>query len=116
MHRAIFSIAVARIWLLAPNISSAQVNPAGIPEDAIEATMVSVVDGDTIEVSINGTIETVRLIGIDSPERGARFADEAAAEMKRLIKPGRTIWLEQDISVRERFERLLAYVRLVRGS
>lgn len=36
--------------------------------------------------------------------------------MGRLIKQGRTIWLERDVSERDRFERLLAYVWLVRGS
>jgi endonuclease YncB( thermonuclease family) len=35
---------------------------------AINATMVSVVDGDTIDVNIKGHRERVRLIGIDTPE------------------------------------------------
>lgn len=78
--------------------------------------MVSVTDGDTIHVQMNGLEEVVRLIGMDAPERGVCFSDEATNEMARLIKPGRTIWLERDVSERDRYERILAYVWLVRGS
>lgn len=78
--------------------------------------MVRVTDGDTIHVLIDGVEEIVRFIGIDAPEDGACYSDEATAELGRLIKPGRTIWLEHDVSERDRYERLLAYVWLVRGS
>jgi micrococcal nuclease len=116
MHRRVLLLTLSLIWLLVPSLSVAQSNPTGIPGAAFEATMVSVTDGDTIHVLIDGVEETVRLIGIDSPERGACFADEATNEMKRLIKPDRTIWLERDVSERDRFERLLYYVWLVRGT
>jgi endonuclease YncB( thermonuclease family) len=33
------------------------------------ATVVRVVDGDTLEVSLKGEIEKVRLIGFDTPEK-----------------------------------------------
>jgi micrococcal nuclease len=33
-----------------------------------EYKVVSVVDGDTIKLNIKGTVETIRLIGIDTPE------------------------------------------------
>lgn len=68
MHRRILLFVLSLVWLLAPSVSSAQSNPAGIPEDAVKATMVSVTDGDTIHVMIDGVEEIVRLIGIDSPE------------------------------------------------
>ena len=40
--------------------------PAPIPP--AEATVVEVIDGDTIDVTVDGVAETVRLIGIDAPE------------------------------------------------
>jgi micrococcal nuclease len=39
------------------------------PEGGIEVTVVDVVDGDTVDIAYaNGTRETVRLLGVDSPE------------------------------------------------
>jgi micrococcal nuclease len=116
VQRRILMHLLALVWLLGPSLAVAQSNPPGIPGDAIEATMVSVTDGDTIHVLIDGAEEIVRLIGMDAPERGLCFSDEATEEMARLIKPGRTIWLERDVSERDRYERQLAYVWLVRGS
>jgi endonuclease YncB( thermonuclease family) len=39
-----------------------------------------VVDGDTIHVRVGNRTEKVRLIGIDAPEVGQCFADEATAD------------------------------------
>ena len=36
--------------------------------DGREAKVVEVIDGDTFKVELDGTIETIRLIGIDAPE------------------------------------------------
>lgn len=41
-----------------------------------QATVVDVADGDTLDVRFNGTRETVRLIGIDTPETGTVNPDE----------------------------------------
>jgi micrococcal nuclease len=87
-----------------------------LPDDVLEAEMVRVIDGDTIEVSLDGTTEVVRLIGVDSPESNECFALESQRELRRLLRPGRTVWLELDVSERDRYERILAYVWVVRGS
>jgi len=76
-----------------------------------------VVDGDTIRVIINGKEETVRLIGIDTPETVDPrkpvecFGREASAAAKRMLE-GKSIYLEEDPtqSERDRYGRLLAYV------
>ena len=75
-----------------------------------------VVDGDTIRVRVGGREETVRYIGIDTPEsvqaRARRvecFAHRAAAENERLVG-GRRVRLERDAEARDRYGRLLAYV------
>lgn len=86
-------------------------SPTIQPENLVEAVMVRVVDGDTIQVDIGDSRETVRLIGIDAPETEEEcFADEATAEVKRLLPAGEALWLESDVSERDRYQRLLAYV------
>ncbi|MBC7121336.1 MAG: thermonuclease family protein [Candidatus Methanosuratus sp.] len=83
----------------------------------VEAAVVKVIDGDTIEVLIDGRVHRVRYIGIDAPEtvhsyRPAQtFGVEAAARNEELVG-GRTVLLEKDISETDRYGRLLRYVWL----
>ena len=65
-----------------------------------------VTDGDTI-VLRDG--QTVRYIGIDTPERDDLFHREAARANQELLERGR-IRLECDRDKRDRYGRLLAYV------
>lgn len=84
-----------------------------------EAVVVSVVDGDTIKVAINGQKETVRLIGVDTPEtRDPRkpvqcFGDAASNFTKNLVSD-KKVRLESDSksSNRDRYDRILRYVYL----
>lgn len=71
--------------------------------------VVNVVDGDTIDIDIDGTIERVRFIGINTPERGECFYDEATEALIEMIG-GRAVDLEVDTSDRDRNGRLLRYV------
>lgn len=81
--------------------------------------VLTVVDGDTIRVRMGGSIETVRLIGIDTPETKHPdlpvqcFGPEASAAANALLA-GKTVRLEFDASQgrRDRYERLLAYVHV----
>jgi micrococcal nuclease len=79
-----------------------------------------VVDGDTVHVTLDGRDERVRLIGIDTPEvahdgRPAEcFGDRAAAETRRRLE-GRSVRLNFDVRLRDRFGRILAYVVDDRG-
>jgi len=74
-----------------------------------------VIDGDTIEVDIGGTIYKVRYIGIDTPELDderpeyCALAQEATRYNRQLVE-GKTVRLEKDISETDRYERLLRYV------
>ena len=78
------------------------------------ATVVSVVDGDTIKLD-NG--KTVRYIGIDTPETvdprrpDGCFGKEASDYNKRLVQ-GMQVLLEKDVSQTDRYGRLLRYVYL----
>jgi micrococcal nuclease len=74
-----------------------------------------VIDGDTIVVSLDGGQESVRYIGVDTPETakpGAPpecFADEATEINRDLLEDG-PIRLRFDRERRDRYGRLLAYV------
>ncbi|MDQ6798992.1 MAG: thermonuclease family protein [Actinomycetota bacterium] len=80
------------------------------------ATLVRVVDGDTVVVHISGRDERVRLIGIDTPESVKPntpvqcFAAEASGRTKDLLPVGTRVRLERDAELRDRYKRLLAYV------
>lgn len=100
---------------------------------AVRATVVEVVDGDTVRVRYrNGTGETVRLLGVDTPEvhaentpgefegvpetdagrRCLRRAGEVASAVARNRLAGETVGLGFDPEADRRggYGRLLAYV------
>jgi len=86
---------------------------ASVPQTQI--TVTRVIDGDTIEVDIAGTIYKVRYIGIDAPEltdERAEFCDLAqkATRYNRQLVEGKTVRLEKDVSDVDKYERLLRYV------
>ena len=69
-----------------------------------------VVDGDTIAL-VDGT--RVRLVQIDTPEKGDEcYGDEASELTRRLLPPGTHVRIDQDPSLdqEDRFGRKLAYV------
>ena len=78
-----------------------------------------VVDGDTVVLSFSGDDDTVRLIGIDTPETVKPnspvecFGPEAAERTKFLLPPETKVRVERDIEARDRYGRLLAYLRRV---
>lgn len=90
----------------------------GVAQDRLPATVVGVTDGDTIRVNLaDGTLERVRLIGIDTPEsvdprRPVQcYGPEASRHTKQLLD-GKAVELELDVQQRDRYGRLLAYVWL----
>lgn len=93
----------------------------GSPGDGL-ATVIYVVDGDTIDVEIGGRTERVRLIGIDTPETKKPntpiecFGPEAAAFAAALLPIGITVRIERDVVPRDDYGRLLGYVHLVDDS
>ena len=91
--------------------------PTGQPTTAEAATVVSVADGDTITVDIDGERASIRLIGIDTPETfvartGYRecYGAEASAFAKETLVPGTVVYLDTDITDSDRYDRLLRYV------
>ena len=105
-----------------PTVTATTVGPTptmrlSFPDGTTPATVIRVVDGDTIEVEIEGEKHKVRYIGIDTPETVdprrpvGCFGEEASAANKALVE-GRIVGLEGDVSDTDRFGRLLRYVWL----
>lgn len=73
-----------------------------------------VIDGDTIEVLVEGREARLRLIGMDAPETNQGpvcYGPEAAAKAEELLRPvGERLLLEKDVSEVDRYGRLLRYV------
>lgn len=93
-------------------------SPTSIPQSDLY-TVSSVIDGDTIQVVINNKKETIRLIGIDTPETVDPrktvqcFGKEASAKTKSLLSD-KSVRLESDPTQgeRDKYQRLLKYVFL----
>jgi micrococcal nuclease len=89
-----------------------------VPAGSKSVALTEVTDGDTIRVDIDGRIEPVRLILIDAPETHDPnrppecFGQEATTYLSWLLSLGGDLYLETDVSDRDRFGRLLRYVWL----
>jgi micrococcal nuclease len=88
-----------------------------VPDTATDAsyTVLRVIDGDTIEVVMNGEKKTVRYIGINTPETVHPskpvecFGKEASEKNKALVE-GKRVRLVKDVSETDSYGRLLRYV------
>lgn len=65
-----------------------------------------VVDGDTLILEDG---QKVRLLGINAPEKGELFYEEAKARLKELVE-GKSVYLEYDKKKRDRYGRRLAHL------
>ena len=91
-------------------------------ESKIFYSVIEVIDGDTIKSEVNGKVENIRLIGIDTPEIAGPyreegcFGQEASLKTKELLS-GKKVSLVSDASVsdRDKYGRLLRYVFLPDG-
>lgn len=107
-----------------PSISSS-ITPtvAEVRVATSSAQVTRVVDGDTIKVLLDGKEETVRLIGINTPETVDPrkpiecFGPQASGETKKVLT-GQSVNLESDPTQdsRDKYGRLLEYVFLADGT
>ncbi len=92
-------------------VASPSATPAAT-HGGVFATVVSVVDGDTIKIEGG---EIVRYIGVNTPETVAPnrpvecYGKEASAKNKELVQ-GKRVELEKDVSARDKYGRLLRFV------
>lgn len=83
----------------------------------------SITDGDTIKVSIDGKTETIRFIGVDTPETKDPnqpvqcYGKEASSRMQHFVQ-SKSVALEADPTQdnRDKYNRLLRYVYLEDGT
>lgn len=80
-------------------------------------------DGDTVTVTINGVHQTVRLIGIDTPEVSGPYTQAEcygteASEAAKTKLSGKKVYLEADFASgdKDKYDRLLRYVYLEDGT
>jgi micrococcal nuclease len=106
---ALVGVGVLALVALRPGGDDAPPGPGG-------ARVVRVVDGDTLVVRLGGTEETVRVLGIDTPETHHPdkpvecYGPEASARMAELLPAGTAVRLERDVELHDTFGRLLAHV------
>jgi endonuclease YncB( thermonuclease family) len=79
------------------------------PQQIEIGTVAYVVDGDTIDVLLGDSIQRVRYIGMNTPERGEPCAREATRANTALVD-GQTVAMVRDVSETDRYGRLLRYV------
>ena len=81
----------------------------------ITATVIEIVDGDTIKVRIDGKEENVRLLLVDTPETKdpnepvQPFGPEATEFAEKTLS-GKEVYLEFEGPERDKYDRLLAYL------
>ena len=98
--------------------------PPEAQAETIRGTVVTVYDGDTVEVALDdGRVEKVRYLLIDTPElhhpkRGVEEFGLEAALANRALVLGKRVRLETDVQSRDRYGRLLAtaWLDLPQGS
>jgi len=105
-----------------------------LPRTQDTAAVIRVVDGDTLKINYQGRPESVRLIGIDTPEsrvnaKAKRDAGRSRQSLRTiilagqqakhfvqgLVKPGDPLQLEFDVQQRDKYGRLLGYAYLSDG-
>lgn len=101
-----------------PRISA----PDRLPDDCIPKTtdrqvaeVTRVIDGDTIEVKMDGRTYRVRYIGMDTPEMDDSRADvramaKAAKEYNGELVAEKTVLMVKDTSETDQYDRLLRYI------
>lgn len=91
-------------------------------DPSVSGRVVRVIDGDTVRVRLDDPAEsrTVRYIGVDTPETVApgepiQCFGKAASELNRRLVGGKRVGLVLGRERRDRYGRLLAYVRVEGG-
>lgn len=116
------------VWFVFALFSSIQA------ETRDSSTVTKTIDGDTLKINYKGNDESVRLVGVDTPESKANKKAKKDAERTRrdvsnitamgktaadftrsLVKPGDVVRVEFDVRVRDKYGRLLAYIYLPDG-
>jgi len=111
------------LWIL---VCTAAICIAGEVSPPTTAQVTRVIDGDTLEVQIDGSVTKIRLIGVDTPEtvhpnKPVQYFGKEASAFTRRMAEGKQVTLEFDQASaatghRDKYGRLLAYVFLEDGT
>jgi micrococcal nuclease len=116
-----YGLLLATLGLAALLLAPARAQPATCampprPQGLLATFVTRVVDGDTVRVAVrDGGSVSVRLLGIDAPERADPLG-RLSTEFTRRHLDRRDVGLEFDVRQRDRFDRLLAYVWVADGT
>lgn len=100
----------------APSAQPVVAQPSSTLEAGDPATVVRVIDGDTVVVRRDGREETVRLLNIDTPETKHPnkavqcLGPEATQALETLLRPGDDVVLRYDLERTDKYGRTLAGV------
>jgi len=83
---------------------------SGFDSAAVNSTLIRVIDGDTIMVLVDGIEERVRLVGIDTPEKGLCGFEEATEALELLLAASTVGLVDAGVADRDRYGRLLRYL------
>ncbi len=100
---------VAPLTIVTP--ADAAARPAKVPKGAVSVRVKKIVDGDTIDVvNSRGKTLRVRLLEIDTPERGQCWFHAATARTAALLPVGKLAYVLKDRDPKDRYGRHLFYV------
>lgn len=125
-HLAVTALVAFAVWLFTYAQNAGWIGEAGkavVQNAPGRYSVTSFVDGDTIAVSMNGRIEKVRFIGVDTPETHKPntpvqcYGPAAAAYTKNTIGTNSVRLVSDSLTTdRDRYNRLLRYVYLPDGT
>jgi micrococcal nuclease len=109
---------VAVLLFIVATFTTASCSSAPVVDTSgrMHGTVTQVVDGDTIKVKLGSRTETIRLIGVDTPETKHPtkpiecWGPEASAHTQSLLPSGTDVVVVRDEEARDKYGRLLAYV------
>jgi micrococcal nuclease len=114
-------IARAAAAVIAAAVLPALALPAGaaakpkLPKGTIIAVVTKIVDGDTIDVRRAGRSMRVRLLEVDTPERGKCWFSSATKRTSSLLPVGKAVYLLRDKDPKDQYGRWLYYAFNAKG-
>lgn len=102
------SLLLSACSLFLPNVNNS-------PPDGDRVRVEYVIDGDTIDVVLDGREYRVRYIGVDAPEGYEPYYRESTDFNRQLLEE-KTVILVRDVSETDEYGRLLRYVYLPDGT
>lgn len=106
---AVLILLLAAVFFVASHWSD---TTATDPANRVLCPVLGVTDGDTLRVEYQGREERIRMLRINTPERGAPGARQATALLRDWVQ-GKRVALEFEVPdqpERDKFNRLLAYI------